>query len=230
MDLIIDSLGGKGDEPRREIGHEFLEVQAFPEVRLAFAQGPFPRASLQRVDEQSPLKGARRGMYSSGQFRPASAELMPRLYSEDLNAAMGIYRPERTFHISIVCLSTAASAGRSSSVAKEKDSRSSASFLAAQGASDTGREVSTGYGRIAGRIGIVGDQPLRPARKKTQQGNAVDAEEPQDRFQGVSDFVIHLFGGQGDELRGEIGQELFKLQALFGCSPPSWMYSILSVH
>ena len=93
-----------------------------------------------------------------------------------------------------------------------------------------GQRGLDGIGRIPGRIGIVGDQPLRSARKKTQQGNAVDAEEPQDRFQGASDLIVDPFGGKGDELRGEIGQELFELQALFGCSPLSWMYSILSVH
>ena len=169
-------------------------------------------------------------MYSSGQFRPASAELMPRLYSEDLKAAMGIYRPERTFHISIDLFVDGSLSRKIVERCKGKAFAIIGKFPGGPGDKRHGKRGLDGIGRIAGRIGIVGDQPLRSARKKTQQGNAVDAEEPQDRFQGASDFIIHLFGGQGDELRGEIGQELFKLQALFGCSPPSWMYSILSVH
>jgi hypothetical protein len=76
----------------------------------------------------------------------------------------------------------------------------------------------------------VRDEELRSARKKTQQGNAVDAEKPQDRMQGFSDFAIDLFSRKGDELRGEIGQEFFKLQALFGCSLFCRLYLAFSIH
>ena len=44
-------------------------------------------------------------------------------------------------------------------------------------------------------------------------------EELQDLFQGVPDFVIHLLGGKGDELRGEIGQELFRTPGAFRMQP-----------
>jgi len=85
-------------------------------------------------------------MYSSGQPRSLMAELIPMLYSEDLKAAIGIYKPDRTSKFSNVCLSVAASAGSSSSLVNEKTSRCSASFLYAHGTSDTGRRVPMGYG------------------------------------------------------------------------------------
>jgi VanZ family protein len=67
-------------------------------------------------------------------------------------------------------------------------------------------------------------------RHKSQQSASVDLKELQNLFQGIPDFVIDSIGGKGDQPRGEVGQELFKLQALFGYRSFSQMYFILSIH
>jgi hypothetical protein len=58
--------------------------------------------------------------------------------------------------------------------------------------------------------------PQRLVGQEPEQAAAVDPEELQNLFQGIPDFVIDSSGGKGDQPRGEVGQEFFKLQALFG--------------
>ncbi len=55
------------------------------------------------------------------------------------------------------------------------------------------------------------------ARQKSEQITSVDPKEFQDLFQRALDLIIDSLGWKGDELRGEIGQECFELEALFGC-------------
>ena len=87
-------------------------------------------------------------MYSSGKIRSLLPELIPMLYSDDLKAAMGIYKPDWAPNLSKLCLSTAASAGSSSSLENEKTSRCSINFLHNHGKRETGRAVPMGYGGI----------------------------------------------------------------------------------
>jgi hypothetical protein len=68
------------------------------------------------------------------------------------------------------------------------------------------------------------------AWQKSHQITSVDLEEFQNLLQGIPDFIANSFRGKGDQPRGQIRQEFFKLQALFGHRSFSQMYFILSIH
>jgi hypothetical protein len=67
------------------------------------------------------------------------------------------------------------------------------------------------------------------AWQKSHQITSVDLEEFQNLLQGIPDFIANSFRGKGDEPRGQIRQEFFKLQALFGFRSLSRIYFILCI-
>jgi hypothetical protein len=198
-----------------------LEFQPLDLIQVLTQAGSALLRSI-ALTKSSPSKRSR-GMYSSGQVRSLLAELMPMLYSEDLTAAIGIYKPARTSNFSSVCLSIAASGGSSSSRANEKISRCSANFLYVQ-EKGTGR-ASAGRDEVPLRQRYR--QPDTKNYEKLQQRPAVDLEELQNLFQGIPDFIIDSLGGKGDESRREVGQQFFKPRRFSG-SPSAectWFYS-----
>jgi hypothetical protein len=68
------------------------------------------------------------------------------------------------------------------------------------------------------------------SRHKSKQSASVDLKELQNLFQGIPDFVIDSAGRKGNQPRGEVRQEFFKLQALFGYMSFTRIYLILSIH